>query len=102
MSNRLRLSTVAALVLLSAAHVEAAPAPLEIFGASDAVRVFEDGYGRPDRLAEVRVFGLRNEIVSGQCVVEAHEDLKGLKVSVSALRHSNGRATIPAENAASK
>lgn len=89
----------AATIFLIAAPARAEKPALEVFAASDAVRVFEDGYGRPEKpLPEVRVFGLRNETISAQCVVQAHEDLKGLSVAVSPLKRREGTAVIPAEN----
>ena len=86
-------------VCLCAAPSNAASPPLEVFATSDAVRVFEDGVGNPDqRLAEMRVFGLRNEIVSAQCVVQAHEASADVTVSVDALKQADSAAAIPAEN----
>jgi hypothetical protein len=86
-------------VCFYAAPSKAASPPLEVFATSDVVRVFEDNAGGPDkRLAEIRVFGLRNEIVSAQCVVQAHEALRDVTVSVSSLKQADSAATIPAEN----
>ncbi|NUQ65756.1 MAG: DUF4091 domain-containing protein [Pirellulales bacterium] len=88
--QRLVLSS---LVLLAAARAPAAG--LEVFAVSDAVRVFEDGYGMPERRdGEVRVFGISNEILSAQCVVRASEDLKDLTVAVGPLKHAHNSATI--------
>ncbi|HPA19702.1 MAG TPA: DUF4091 domain-containing protein [Verrucomicrobiae bacterium] len=70
---------------------------LECFAASDLVRVFEDGYGQPEpRPATITLFGLRNEIVSAQCVVAANADLENLTIAVGALKLEDGSATIPA------
>jgi hypothetical protein len=88
----------AAVVLLSAVPATTAAAPFEVFATSDAVRVFEDGYGHPNKLPEIRIFGLRNETISAQCVVEAHDDLKELVVSIGSLKQREGSANIPAEN----
>lgn len=79
--------------------LKAAEPAFEVFAASDAVRVFEDGYGASDqRPAEIRVFGLRNEVVSAQCVVLARENLKGVKATIGALQHEGSKALIPAGN----
>ena len=68
-----------------------------LFGGNDAVRVFEDGYGLSDkRPEEVRLFGIRNEVVSAQCVVKANGDLENLTVSVGQLKSTTGSAAIPA------
>ena len=91
-------AVLAAAASLGAAMLQAAMPPLKLFAASDAVRVFEDGYGTPGQLpAEVRVFGLRNEVISAQCVLRADEDLHAATVSVGPLRRADGDA-IAAEN----
>ena len=80
---------------------EATPAPsrLECFTTSDLIRVFDDGYGPPEsRLRSLDLFGLRNEIVSAQCVVVAHEDLDGLAVSLIPLKQAEGSGVIPTEH----
>ena len=43
----------------------------ECFAASDLVRVFEDGYDCPRPRAAIEIFGIRNEIVSAQCIVRS-------------------------------
>ena len=84
---------------LLGARAPAAGPPLDLFVASDAVRVFEDGYGSAQSPpAEVRVFGLRGEVISAQCVVRAHQDLEKATVSIGPLHHHGGAATIPAED----
>lgn len=89
---------VAALALCSVQWALAAAPALEVFASSDAVRVFEDGFGAPEaRPAEVRVFGLRNEVLSAQCVVLAGEELKDATVSIGPLQRTQGAALIPAD-----
>lgn len=93
---RMLLLTAALLIAIPA---QAAPPPLELFAASDAVRVFEDGYGSPEAKGkEIRVFGLRHETISAQCVVRAQEDLSKLTVSVGPLQREGSDAKIPADN----
>lgn len=83
---------------LAAASACAEPA-LEMFAVSDAVRVFEDGYGFPDKPAqEISVFGLRGEIVSAQCAVRARRGAAGLTVSVRPLARDGSADRIPAES----
>jgi Domain of unknown function (DUF4091) len=79
--------------------VNAAAPILEIFATSDLDRVFEAGYGSPEsRQSALNVFGLRNETISAQCVLLAHEDLEGLALSVSPLRPTQGAGGIPEQN----
>lgn len=87
------------LALCGTSFSQAAAPTFDVFATSDAVRVFEDGYGASDkRPAEMRVSGLRNEIVSAQCVVLAREDLKGLTLSISPLERQGNKALLPAAN----
>lgn len=86
----------AALILFDAASLTAAEPAFDIFAASDAVRVFEDGYGAVKPSNEIRVFGLRNEVVSAQCVIQARDDLNALSISISPLKQREGAAVIPA------
>lgn len=80
------------------AMASAAEPAFETFPVSDAVRVFEDGYGfSGEQAGEIRVFGLRGEIISAQCAVRAVEDLPELTVSLAPLEGSEGSA-IPAES----
>ena len=59
--------------------------PFELFAVSDLANIFEDGYQCPPPKEAIDVFGIRNEYVSGQCVIEAREDLQEVTVSVSPL-----------------
>jgi len=87
-----------AVVALSGQARAEGPA-VELLATSDAIRVFEDGFGLPDaRDAEIRQFGLRGEIVSAQCVVRARQEIKDLTISLGPLKKADGPAEIPAAN----
>jgi hypothetical protein len=80
-----------------AGETVAATPRLACFATSDLVRVFDDGYGQPEpRLTTINLFGLRNEIVSAQCVIVAHDNLENVAVSVGLLKQADGSAAIPA------
>ncbi len=82
-----------------AAEEPAASTKLECLAASDLERVFEDGYGKPGpRQGALNLFGLRNETLSAQCVLLAHEDLEGLTLSVGPLQQAQGPGVIPEQN----
>lgn len=99
--RRLWLTLVVTTVIVwqcNAAGQAAAPS-LEVFPASDMIRVFEDGYGwTAGPAGELSVLGVRNEILSAQCVVRANANLEGLTVVVSPLQHAENAATLDAES----
>jgi len=79
--------------------IQAAQPAFECFATSDLDRVFEDGYGSLEhRQGALTLFGLRNETISAQCVLLAHEELEGLTLSVSPLKQVQGSGVIRAEN----
>lgn len=82
-------------VSLVLASVSAQAAPFEFFAVSDLMRVFEDGYHCPAPNTAIDVFGIRNEIVSAQCVVKANENLKRVAVSVGPLTLVERSVSIP-------
>lgn len=92
---------MAAALLISANPSEAAAPPLELVAVSDAVRVFEDGYGftnNQGQCREINVFGLRSETISAQCVVRAGRDLPKLTAALEPLKREGSGFQIPAEN----
>lgn len=98
-SKWLWLALGLSLVIEAAPAVLAGSPTLECFAASDLDRVFEDGYGSPEpRQSALNLSGLRNETISAQCVLLAHEDLEGLAVSVGPLRQAQGTGVIPEQN----
>ncbi len=90
---------LSAIIMLSGLfQARAGDSPFEIFAVSDAIRVFEDGYGLADtRAGEIRVFGVGNEIISAQCVVRTREDAKDMTVTTGPLKHTEGSAVIDAK-----
>ena len=72
--------------------------PFECFAVTDLVRVFEDGYHCPAPQKQIEVFGIRNEVLSAQCVVKAGQPLRDLTVSVSPLKHKTANAALPADS----
>jgi hypothetical protein len=85
--------------LVCSSPIQASQAAFECFPASDLDRVFEDGYGSLEpRQGELKLFGLRNETVSGQLMLLAHEDLEAVTFSVGPLQQAQGSGVIPQEN----
>ncbi len=69
----------------------------ECFAVTDLERVFEDGYQCPPPQKRIEVFGIRNEVLSAQCVVKAQQALRDLTVSVGPLKLKGGNSSMPAE-----
>jgi hypothetical protein len=72
--------------------------PFECFATTDVVRVFEDGYQCPAPQQRIAIFGIRNEVLSAQCVIKAQRPLRDLTVSVGPLTHKAGGAALPADD----
>ncbi len=69
----------------------------DCFAVTDLERVFEDGYKCPPPQKKIEIFGIRNEVLSAQCVVKAQQPLRDLTVSVGPLKHTGGNGSLPAE-----
>lgn len=63
---------------------------------SDLVRIFEDGYNFPLLSDTVKIFGIHNEIISGQCVIHAKINLTNVTVEVDQLKHQLTGESFPA------
>ena len=68
---------------------------MEFFAVSDLERIFEDGYCCPQPRNAIEIFGIRNEIVSAQCVVRAYEKTERVTVSISSLVHVESSVSMP-------
>ncbi len=58
-----------------------------VFGVSDVVRVFEDGYKLPDTKDTIIIFGIRGEVISGQCVINSRKNLSNVTVELSEIKN---------------
>ena len=72
-------------------------APLECFAVSDLVRIFSDGYHCPLPGGMIKIFGIRNEYLSAQCVIKANQDVEDVTVSLSPLRHVERMTSLPGD-----
>jgi len=69
----------------------------KIFAVSDLVRVFEDGYNLPPTSDTIKIFGIRGEIISGQCAVSAKNNLTNLSVELSAFKNQVTGNSLPSK-----
>lgn len=79
-------------------HTHLKAQSFDLAGVSDLNQIFEDGYKMPENNTSVSIFGIRNEVLSGQFVVIARNDLKSVYVSVSDLKNTATEHVIPARN----
>jgi hypothetical protein len=61
---------------------------------SDLKRVFEDGYNLPAMQDTLKIFGLRGEVISGQCAIQAKKSLTSVTVSIGKLTDKKTGKTI--------
>ncbi len=71
---------------------------IRLFAVSDLVQVFEDGYNLPEERDTIEIFGIRSEIVSGQCVLHSKKSLENVEIELSPLKNTLTGYTIPEEN----
>jgi hypothetical protein len=71
---------------------------IKLFAVSDLKQVFDDGYDLPPTNDTLEIFGIRNEIVSGQCVFYSNEGLEKISVELGPLNNMTSTYTIPKEN----
>jgi hypothetical protein len=82
-------------LLLLGATLSAQEVPFKLFCVSDLEKVFPDGYQVPASSSTIDLFGIRDEIVSAQCVVLANSDLKRVSVATENLVSDGGKSIIP-------
>src|SRR5690554_5115347 len=70
----------------------------DLTGVSDLNQIFEDGYKMPENHNSVNLFGIRDEVLSGQAVIFTRNDIKGVYVTVSDLKNIATEYVIPARN----
>jgi hypothetical protein len=66
----------------------------KVFAISDLQRVFEDGYKLPRAYDTIKLFGIRDEIISGQFAINAMRNLTDVKVKVGTLKNLSTGGTI--------
>ena len=69
--------------------------PFKLYEVSDLLRVFEDGYNLPATRDTVKIFGIRGEIISGQCAIIATNNLTNVTAEFSALKNQSSAYTFP-------
>ncbi len=65
-----------------------------LYGVSDMVRVFEDGYNLPPITDTIKLFGIKGEIISGQMVINAKKSLGDVTVVAGPLTNRSKGITL--------
>ena len=72
--------------------------PFNLFGVSDLVRVFEDGYNLPPMHDTLNLFGIRGETISGQFVLNGKKDLTDVSIEFGVLKDESTGMILPANS----
>lgn len=70
----------------------------KLFAVSDLSRVYEDGYKLPATGDTIKMFGIRGEVLSGQCAFISTKDLTSVTAEVSQIRNTSTNDIIPLGN----
>lgn len=95
--NHTRIAFFCILIILLKS-LSLAGQPFRIFAVSDLVRVFEDGYKLPVQYDTLNIFGIRGEVISGQFVVDAKNDLTGVSIEPTSISHRISGVSLPGDN----
>ncbi len=98
LSSRLSVSRPMALMIIFLSSALLSAQPLKIKAVSDLKRVFEDGYQLPLMADTLKLFGIRGEILSGQCAVQATRAQTDVTAVVGALSDKSTGNIFPAIN----
>jgi len=100
--NHSRLLSLAScfIILVLASGSLTTAQPFKLFGVSDLSTIFEDGFRLPPTNDTIIIFGIRGEIISGQFVILAFNNLSNVTVTVSSFKNQVTGNTFPVENVA--
>jgi hypothetical protein len=87
--NKLWKTIVSIAVVILAGGSELFAQPFSLYAVSDLVRIFEDGYNLPAKEDTIKVFGIRGEIISGQCFLISKINLSNVSLELSPLRNQS-------------
>jgi len=93
------MKTIASLIITILVNIAMLNAQtIKLSSVNDNVRVFEDGYNLPVMHDTIKTFGIRGEIISGQCVLHSKKDLSNVTVKVNDLKDPATGKMFPAAN----
>jgi len=79
-------------------HTEVFGQSFKLSAFSDLVQVFDDGYRLPPAKDTIHLFGIRGEVLSGQCAMLAKKDLSDVTVHINSLEYQSSGYSIPTAN----
>ena len=88
--------TIALLIIsLLALNSESFAQSFSLKGVSDLVRVFTDGYKLPVLYDTIKLFGLRGEIISGQCILISKKNLSNVTIEIGVPKEQKTGEELP-------
>ena len=96
MNSKCRISAAIIVTLLLFPGTGLRAQSLKVFAVNDLLRVFEDGYKLPPAHDTIKLFGIRDEIISGQLVINSKRELTDVTVNLSPLNNLKAGSAIPA------
>ncbi len=70
----------------------------KLYQASDLVKVFQDKYNMPPLQDTMKIFGIRGEVISAQCVIVAKNNLTHVTAEIGPLKHVTTDILFPKAN----
>lgn len=93
--STLRTTTLCMMVVLLSCGFLMDAQPFKLFCVSDLNVVFEDGYNLPEVSDTIKIFGIRGEVLSGQCVIQAKNNLTHVTVELSGFKEQISGSAFP-------
>ena len=94
MHSKLFKSVAFSVIALLLAVPEISAQSFRLFAVSDLLRVFEDGYKLPPMSDTIKLFGIRGEVISGQFVIKAEQNLSNVRIETGRLENTNDRSSL--------
>ncbi len=71
---------------------------LKLIAVNDLVRVYEDGFKLAPGSDTIKLFGIRGEVLSGQCAFTSKKDLTNITAELSEIKNVSTGYIIPSKN----
>ena len=93
--SKYMIALIVFISVLTAINSSVLAQSFKVFAVSDMTNIFEDGFKLPEKKDTIKIFGIRNEIISGQFVINAKKSLTNVTVEVSPFTNNASGKTLP-------